>query len=118
MAAMQRQARREVRTTGAQRASTVSGAMKVAIRLALTGEILYEWDSSEVEDLRVWELKQRFCQMTRSAEYFAWQLHDDRRLLKDHFFVANLANNEETELSLFATKRRLRPPTLAEKADG
>ena len=97
--------------------STVSGAMKVAIRLALTGEILCEWDSSEVEELRVWELKQRFCQMTKSEEYFAWQLHDDRRLLKDHHFVANLANNEETELSLFAIKRRLRPPTLDERAD-
>ena len=97
--------------------STLSVAMKVSIRLALTGEILYEWDSSEVGELRVWELKQRFCRVTESEEYFAWQLYDDTRLLKDHHFVANIANNAETELSLLAINRRLRPPTLTEKAD-
>ena len=97
--------------------STVSVGMKGSIRLALTGEILYEWDSSEVGELRVWELKQRFCRVADSEEYFAWQLYDDTRLLKDHHFVANIANNAETGLSLFAIKRRLRPPTLDEKAD-
>ena len=91
--------------------------MKVSIRLALTGEILVEWDSSEVVELRVWELKQRFCRVTNSEEYFAWQLYDDTRLLKDHHMVANIATNAETGLSLFAIKRRLRPPTLDEKAD-
>ena len=91
--------------------------MKVSIRLALPGEILYEWDSSEVGELRVWELKQRFCQVTNTGEYFAWQLYDARRLLKDHHFVANIANNAETGLSLFAIKRKLRPPTLDERAD-
>ena len=97
--------------------STVSVAMKVSIRLALTGEILYEWDSAEGGELRVWELKQRFCRVTDSKEYFAWQLYDDTRLLKDHHMVANIATNAETGLSLFAIKRRLRPPTLDETAD-
>ena len=50
--------------------STVSVAMKVSIRLALTGEILYECDSSEVGELRVWELKQRFCRVTDSEKNF------------------------------------------------
>ena len=65
----------------------------------------------------MWELKQHFCLVGESDEYFAWQLYDDKRLLKDHYFVANIANNAETELSLFAIKRRLRPPTLDEEAD-
>ena len=91
--------------------------MKVAIRLALTGEILYECDSAEVGEMRMWELKQHFCLVGDSDEYFAWQLYDDTRLLKDHYFVTNIAKNAETELSLFAIKRRLRPPTLDEKAD-
>ena len=54
---------------------------------------------------------------TKFWEYFAWQLHDDRRLLKEDHFVVNIANNEETGLSLFAIKRRLRPPTLDKRAD-
>ena len=91
--------------------------MKVAIRLALTGEILYECDSAEVGEMRMWELKQHFCLVGDSDEYFAWQLYDDTRLLKDHYLVTNIAKNAETELSLFAIKRRLRPPTLDEKAD-
>ena len=91
--------------------------MKVSIRLAFTGEILYEGDSSEVGELRVWELKQRFCRVTNSDEYFAWQLYDDGRLLKDHHFVANIATNAEAGLPLFAIKRRLRPPPLDESAD-
>ena len=90
---------------------------QVSIRLALTGELLCEWERSEVGELRVWELKQRLCQVIASGEYFAWQLHDDRRLLKDHHFVANIASNTEQGLSLFAIKRRLRPPTLDERAD-
>ena len=67
--------------------------------------------------MRVWELKQHFCLAGDSDGYFAWQLYDDSRLLKDHHFVANIAKNAETELSLFAIKRRLRPPTLDKKAD-
>ena len=91
--------------------------LSVSIRQAFTGELLCEWARSEVGELRVWELKQRFCQVTASEEYFAWQLHDDRRPLRDHFFVANVANNNEQGLSLLATKRHLRSPTLDEQAD-
>ena len=91
--------------------------LRVSIRQAFTGELLCEWARSEVGELRVWELKQRFCQKTASEEYFAWQLHDDRRPLKDHYFVANIANNNEQGLYLFATKRQLRSPTLDEQAD-
>ena len=54
--------------------STVSVAMKVSIRLALTGEILYDCDSTEVGEMRLWELKQHFCRVCDSVEYFAWQL--------------------------------------------
>ena len=80
--------------------------LRVSIRQAFTGELLCEWARSEVGELRVWELKQRFCQVTASAEYFAWQLHNDRRPLKDYYFVSSIANNMEQGLHLFATKRR------------
>ena len=91
--------------------------MRVVIRLALTGEVLYECDSANVGDMRIWELKQHCCLAGGSEGYFAWQLSDDSRVLKDHYLVANVANYGDTELSLFAIKRRLRPPTLDEKAD-
>ena len=70
---------------------------------------LCEWERSEVGELRVWELKQRLCQVIASEEYFAWQLHDDRRLLQDHYLVANIAGNMAQGLSLLAIKRRLQP---------
>ena len=91
--------------------------LRVSIRQAFTGELLCEWARSEVGELRVWELQQRVCQVTASEEYFAWQLHDARRLLRDHYFVASIANNMEQGRSLFATKRQLRSPTLDEQAD-
>ena len=91
--------------------------MRMVIRLALTGEILYERDSVAGEEMRVWELKQHFCIAISSDAYFAWQLSDDYRLLQDHYLVANVAKNVKTELSLLAIKRRLRPPTLDETAD-
>ena len=65
--------------------------MKVVISLALTGETLYERDHVALEELRVWELRQRLCLAIGSDAYFAWQLFDDHRLLKDHYFVANVA---------------------------
>ena len=89
----------------------------LSIRLAITGELLGQWARSEVGELRVWELKRLLCQVTASEEYFAWQLHDDRRLLRDHSFVSDIASNMEQGLSLFATKRQLRLPTLDEQAD-
>ena len=89
----------------------------ISIRHAITGELLCQWASSEVGELRVWELKQLLCQLTASEEYFAWQLHDDRRLLRDHSFVSGIASNMERGLSLFATKRQLRLPTQDEQAD-
>ena len=91
--------------------------MRIVIRLALAGEILYERDSVVGEEMRVWELKQHFCIAISSDAYFAWQLSDDYRLLQDHYLVANVAKNVQTELSLLAIKRRLRPPTLDETAD-
>ena len=48
--------------------------MRIVIRLALTGEILYERDSVAGEEMRVWELKQHFCIAISSDAYFAWQL--------------------------------------------
>ena len=91
--------------------------MRMVIRLALTGEILYERDSVAGEEMRVWELKQHFCIAISSDAYFAWQLCDDYGPLQDHHLVANVAKNVNTELSLLAINRRLRPPTLDETAD-
>ena len=89
--------------------------MRIVIRLALSGETLYERESVAGEEMRAWELKQYFC--ISSNEYFAWRLSDDYRLLQDHYLVANVAKNVRTELSLLAIKRLLRPPTLDETAD-
>ena len=66
-------------------------AVNVVIRLALTGETIYEHRHTAVEELRVWELRQHFCLAIGSDAYFAWQLLDDHRLLKDYYFVANVA---------------------------
>ena len=63
--------------------------VNVVIRLALTGETIYEHTFPAVEELRVWELRQHFC----------------------------LVIGSDTEISLLAIKRRLRPPTLDERAD-
>ena len=91
--------------------------VNVVIRLALTGETIYEHTFPAVEELRVWELRQHFCLVIGSDAYFAWQLVDAHRLLKDHYYVANAAKSMDTEISLIAIKRRLRPPTLDERAD-
>ena len=97
--------------------TTMGEPLGLSIRLAITGELLGQWARSEVGELRVWELKRLLCQVTASEEYFAWQLHDDKCLLRDNSFVSDLAGNMEQGLSLFATKRQLRSPTLDEQAD-
>ena len=96
--------------------TTMGEPVVLSIRLATTGELLGQWTSAEVGDLRVWELKRLLCQVTDSAEYFSWQLHDYKCLIKDNFFVSDLGNMEQG-LSLFATRRQLRLPTLDEQAD-
>ena len=96
--------------------TTMGEPVVLSIRLATTGELLGQWASSKVRELRVWELKRLLCQVTASADYFAWQLHDDKCLLRDDSFVSNFGNMEQ-ELSFFATKRQLRLPTLDEQAD-
>ena len=73
--------------------------MRIVIRLALSGEILYERESVAGEEMRVWELKQHFCIAISSDAYFAWQLCDDYRLLQDHYLVANVAKNLEKQSS-------------------
>ena len=62
--------------------------MRLAIRSALTGDILYERDYAAEVELRVWQLRQHFCQAIGATAYFAWPLFEDHRLLKDHYFVA------------------------------
>ena len=57
--------------------------MRIVIRLALSGQILYERENVAGEEMRVWELKQHFCIAISSNECFAWQLSDDCRLLQD-----------------------------------
>ena len=84
--------------------------MKVVTSLALTGEILYERDHVALEELRVWELRQHLCLAIGSAAYFAWQLFDDHRLLKDHYFVANVAKDMKTEIFLLASGGYDLPP--------
>ena len=96
---MENQARWKVRTTDTQRAVTLPPDDRIVIRLALSGEILYERESVAGEEMRVWELKQHFCIAISSDAYFAWQLCDDYRLLQDHYLVANVAKNLEKQSS-------------------
>ena len=91
--------------------------MRLAIRSALTGDILYERDYAAEEELRVWQLRQHFCLAIGATAYFAWQLFEDHRLLKDHYFVANSVRDAKDEISLLAIQRRLRPPSMDERAD-
>ena len=73
--------------------TTMGEPLGISIRHAITGELLCQWASSEVGELRVWELKRLLCQVTASEEYFAWQLHDDKCLLRDNSFVSDLAQH-------------------------
>ena len=79
--------------------------MKLVIRSALTGDILYERDYVAVEELRVWELRQHFRLAIGATAYFAWQLFDDHRLLKDHYFVANVVKDAFVPLFSIAVRR-------------
>ena len=84
--------------------------VNVVIRLALTGETIYDHKFPAVEELRVWELRQHFCLGIGSDAYFAWQLLDAHRLLKDHYYVANVAKSMDTEISLIASGGYDLPP--------
>ena len=94
--------------------SCSEAAMKLVIRSAIT---LYERDYVARESLRVWELRQHFCQAIDATAYFSWQLFADHRLLKDHYFLANIVKDAKTEILLLAIQRRLRPPSMDERAD-
>ena len=63
----------------------------------------------------MWELRQHFCLEIGSDAYFAWQLFDDHRQLKNHYFVVNVAKDAKTGIVLLAIKRRLRPPSRDER---
>ena len=64
-----------------------------------------------------WELRQHLCLAIGANAYFPWQLFDNHRLLKDHYFVANVAKDVTTEIFLLTIKRRLRPPSSDGRAD-
>ena len=50
------------------------GDMEVQVILATTGETVYTSVYSEVNDLRVWELRLHICHALDSVEYFSFML--------------------------------------------
>ena len=85
--------------------TTMGEPIGLSIRLAITGELLGKWSSSEVGELRVWELKRLLCQVTASEEYFAWQLHDDKCLLRDNSIVSDLMGTKYSSNSRYRWQR-------------
>ena len=90
--------------------------MEVKVSLATTGEQVYSTAYSEVNDLRVWELRLHICHELASAKYFSFVLFRGHDLLDDTALLAEYADSaHEGKLHLQLIVRDLRPPTDEER---
>ena len=90
--------------------------MEVSVSLATTGELVYSTAYSEVNDLRVWELRLHICHELASAKYFSFVLFRGHDLLDDTAMLAEYADSaHEGKLHLQLIVRDLRPPTDEER---
>ena len=86
--------------------------MEVQVSLATTGEHVYSSAYSEVNDLRVWELRMHICHELASAKYFSFMLFRGHDLLDDTALLTEYADAaHEGKLQLHLIVRELRPPT-------
>ena len=90
--------------------------MEVQVSLATTGEHVYSSAYSEVNDLRVWELRLHICHDLAIAKYFSVMLFRGLDLLDDTSLVAEYAEAaHEGKLQFHLIVRELRPPTDEER---
>ena len=90
--------------------------MDVEVSLATTGETVYSSKYSEVNDLRVWELRLQICHEMACPQYFSLTLFHGRDLLDDTALVADYNDDaSEGKLQLHLILRELRPPTDEER---
>ena len=91
--------------------------MVISIRLATTGEVLFTEAYDPLDDLRVWELRMRFCRAVKNTAFFAWIFFHEQVLVDDAAFVsAYMEDPHAAESIVFhAIVRQLRPPTEEEE---
>ena len=90
--------------------------MEVQVSLATTGERVYSSAYSEVNDLRVWELRLHICHELAITKYFSVMLFRGLDLLDDTSLVAEYTEAaHEGTLQVQLIVRELRPPTDEER---
>ena len=73
--------------------------MEVEVSLATTGEQVYSAAYSEVNDLRVWELRLQICHEVATAKYFSMVLFRGHELLDDSALLAEYMQIQRTRVS-------------------
>ena len=95
---------------------TPTDHMEVQVSLATTGETVYSSTYSEVNDLRVWELRLHICHELACTKYFSITLFQGHDLLDDTALVTEYTDAaREGMLQLHLIARELHPPTDAER---
>ena len=62
--------------------------MAISIRLATTGEEMFTEAYDPIHDIRVWELRLRFCHEMKSTPFFAWVFFHEQMLVDDAALVS------------------------------
>ena len=95
---------------------TSTDYMEVQVSLATTGETVYSATYSEVNDLRVWELRLHICHELACTKYFSIMLFQGHDLLVDTALVTEYTGAAcAGMLQLHLIVRELRPPTDEER---
>ena len=95
---------------------TPTDYMEVQVSLATTGETVYSSTYSEVNDLRVWELRLHICHELACTKYFSIMLFQGHDLLVDTALVTEYTGAAcAGMLQLHLIVRELRPPTDEER---
>ena len=90
--------------------------MAISVRMATTGETLFTEAYDPVNDLRVWELRLRFCHKNRSTPFFAWVFFHEQRLADDAALVSAYSSDPHTGSIIFhVVVREVRSPTKEEE---
>ena len=84
--------------------------MAISIRLATTGEELFTEAYEPVNDIRVWELRLRFCDEMKSTPFFAWVFFHEQMLVDDASLVsAYLVDQHPGNILFHVVIREVRP---------
>ena len=90
--------------------------MDVAVSLATTGDIVYSSKYSEVNELRIWELRLHICHELACSQYFSLTLLHERDLVDDTALVSTFqGDTDEGTIQFHVVLRELRPPTDEER---